>query len=326
MPSKKIDQDFILSDSTLNSYGLRLVTSGYQMDEFLKNPIGYYGHDKKDGVLLKWEDLRLDGDSIIGKPVINLDHPRAERTVHEIEEGFLNAASVGKIHILDFDFEDNPENADDPIMVITKWYNKECSIVDNPGNRSAMKVDVELFDKDANEINLSDVRQSYIDNKNFKPKQMKKVTLEITPELVLLLTLSGDEPTAEALMTGIKSLHNENAQLTKDMETLTKDTKAKEVKTILDNGLSEGRLTAATRSELETEFSGNPVALKKIVDSMPVYLSLTDKLNTVAPEVKDLADKDYDTLDKANKLELLKAKAPAMYKEKYKAKFGKEPN
>ena len=38
---KKIDRQYVLSDSTVNEYGFRLLTSGYQLPAFKKNPIGY---------------------------------------------------------------------------------------------------------------------------------------------------------------------------------------------------------------------------------------------------------------------------------------------
>jgi hypothetical protein len=105
---KKIDKDFLLTDSSLNSYSYRLLTSGYLMDEFKKNPIGYYLHadpdnteyTRKDGVLVKWEDIRKDGDNVYGKPCINLSHPRGQKTVDEIESGFLNAASMGHFVVI----------------------------------------------------------------------------------------------------------------------------------------------------------------------------------------------------------------------------------
>lgn len=153
MAFKKINKEFVLSDSSVNVYGFRLLTSGYVMDEFVKNPIGYYMHTPDDGVLMRWEDIRLDGDRIIGKPSINMLHPRGDRTATEIEEGFLNAASMGKICVLEYTLEDNPDDAENPVLVATRWYNKECSIVDNPGNRNAMK----LEDANGNDINLSDI-------------------------------------------------------------------------------------------------------------------------------------------------------------------------
>lgn len=56
---KKIDREFVLSDSTKNVYGFRLKTDGYQIDEFKKSPIGFYNHLDDDGVLVRWDDLRI---------------------------------------------------------------------------------------------------------------------------------------------------------------------------------------------------------------------------------------------------------------------------
>jgi len=95
---KKIDKEYKLTDSTVNSYGFRLLTSGYLMSEYQKNPIGYYMHkDRDNGVLVKWEDLRKEGDYVWGKPCINLSHERGQRTVDEIESGFLNARIPGTL-------------------------------------------------------------------------------------------------------------------------------------------------------------------------------------------------------------------------------------
>jgi hypothetical protein len=135
--TKKIDKSYLLSDSSVNCYGFRLLTSGYQLPEFLKNPIGYYMHERDKGILVKWENLEIDGDKIIGKPVINLANPRGQQTVDEIESGFLTAASIGHIVVL--------ETSDDPALMlpgqtgstVTKWYNRECSLVDIPGNFNA---------------------------------------------------------------------------------------------------------------------------------------------------------------------------------------------
>src|SRR6185369_11715418 len=145
--------------SSVNVYGFCLLSNGCLLDEVLKNPIGYYGHEKQDGILLTWENVRLGGDNIMGSPVINLEHPRAARTIQEIEDGTLKAASVGHICLLEHELRDNPADPENPILVGKKWYYKECSLVDSPANRSAFAV--ELFDKDNNIINLSDVTNNF---------------------------------------------------------------------------------------------------------------------------------------------------------------------
>ena len=201
---KKIEKTFTLSDSTVNVYGYRLLTSGFQIDEFKRNPIGYYMHGtgefpRESGVLLKWDDLQIVGDRVIGKPVINLDHPRGNRTADEVEDGFLNAASVGSIVVL--------ETSDDSSLIlpgqtgptVTKWFNREASLVDIPGNFNAF---AELYDKDGNKLNLADFGKrgtsmhgthSKVHNAPADPKELEKILAlavkenNITPEVAIQL-------------------------------------------------------------------------------------------------------------------------------------------
>ena len=150
---KKIDKTYVLSDSSVNEYGFRLLTSGYQIDLYSKNPIGYYMHKRESGVVLKWEDLHIDNDALYGKPVINMSHDRGEQTYNEAACGFLNAASLGHIVVLEFSDDEALKLPGQTGPTITKWYNKECSLVDIPGNSNAL---TQLFDAQENEINLID--------------------------------------------------------------------------------------------------------------------------------------------------------------------------
>ena len=334
MAFKKIDKEFVLSDSSENAYGYRLLTPGYLMDEFAKNPIGYYNHDKTSGVLVKWDGLRIEGDRVLGTPTINMQHPRGERTATEIEEGFLNAASVGKLTFVDAELEDNPDDPENPGFIITKWYNRECSLVDNPANRGAMKV--EVFDQEGNELNLEDRTETL---KKFKIGHMKKVTLTLTlsPKLLQILSLK-DDATAEALEEGIISLHTENESLTGenttlkgDVQKLNKDladerkaTTDGKIDEIIDKGVTEGRITKAAGAKLKVQFADKPKELSDLVSDMPVYQSLADRINNSTDIAKDLHDGDWDVLDRSGKLPMLKEKHPELYKEKFEAKFGKK--
>ena len=332
MAFEKVDKRFVLSDSTENVYGYKLLTSGYMMNEFLKNPIGYYMHKKDDGVLVKWEDIQLDGDQILGTPCINLEHPRGARTVKEINDGFLNAASVGKLVFVDFELADS-STGDEPDLIVTKWYNRECSLVDNPANRNAIKV--ELADADGNDLNLSDIT----DLLKIKKNSMKKITLPVSPELLQLLNLSDEGATAEAVMEGIKGLSDENATLKTEQTTLTdakkkaekdladlqEQTLGKELATILDKGVKDGKITVKAKDKLAKQYDGKPKDLADLLEDMPVYQPLDGRINVLPDVVKDLADKDFDYMDKNNKVELVKKHAPELYNQKFKEKFGYLP-
>ncbi|HBV14942.1 hypothetical protein [Chryseobacterium carnipullorum] len=166
---KKIEKEFCITDNSVNVYQYRCLTQGFQLNEVLRNPIGFYMHDRDSGVLVRWVDFRIENDKVFAKPCINLSNPRGQRTVDEIEKGFLNAASVGKIVVL--------EASDDPKLkipgqeksTITKWYPREISLVDIPGNYNALS---SIYDKDNNELKLSDLK-----NYSFKAKITKPLDL-----------------------------------------------------------------------------------------------------------------------------------------------------
>jgi hypothetical protein len=327
---KKIDREFLLGDSSLNVYKYRLLTSGYLFAEFKKNPIGYYMHDREKGVLVKWEDLRMDGDKIYGKPCINLNHPRGQQTVEEIESGFLNAASFG--HIVALEVSSNPDDylpgQEGP--TVSKWFNRECSLVDIPGNYNA--VATELYDANDTPMNLADFS---------KPQTVKMKQLFLTPDLITKLNLKADPTQADAdtalqnLIAEAAKVPDLTAQLTSaqtakkkaedDLTELKKTTVEKEVNDLVAGAVGK-KITKELGDTLKVDYKENPAGLKKLLDAMPVYTSITGQLNKeVSGDAADLAAKSWDELDTTGKLPDLKAKNPEAFYTKYEQKFG-EPH
>jgi polyhydroxyalkanoate synthesis regulator phasin len=329
---KKIDKDFLLSDSSLNSYKYRLLTAGYLLEEFAKNPIGYFMHGteefpREQGVLVRWENLRVDGDKVYGKPCINLNHPRGQRTVNEIESGFLNAASFGHFVVLEVSDkpEDYLEGQEGP--TVSKWFNRECSLVDVPGNYNAL---TELFDKDNNPLKIADLIA-----------QQKIITMDkifLTTAQLQALNATAD---ANAVDTAIKNLVAEAAkvpQLTQDLAAANTAKKAsddalvalkatvvaEQVKNLVDTAVADGKLTKEAGETLAKDYATNPDGLKNLVAKMPKYTSLAGRIEGANEELTNLMAKSYDELDKAGTLERLKALDEAGFQAKYKEKFGKE--
>lgn len=146
MSFKKIDKEFCMTDNSVNSYGFRLLTEGFQINRF-NPPIGYLMHNREGGVAVKWEDFRLDGDKLWARPVVNtLKYPSL---ADEIEAGFYNAASVGHIIALEWTDDASMKLDGQTGITVTKWFCRECSIVDIPGNYNAL---AELYDKDENSL------------------------------------------------------------------------------------------------------------------------------------------------------------------------------
>ncbi|NBT57481.1 hypothetical protein EBT16_01740 [bacterium] len=331
MSTKAIHTDFVLSTNALNEYGFKLLTDGCDLGEFKKNPVGFHNHDSTHGVLVRWENVRIEGDKVLAQPAINLSHPRGARTEEEIRNGFLNAASVGGIKLFAHELRDDVQ-AGEPIIVGTKWAFKECSLVDLPANREAFKV--QLFDANDNAINLSDLtNQLKIDLKN---KGMKKANITLSPLVIGALALS-DNTTDEAVQQGIEKALQEREQLRMaqesskaalaKLETELADVKAKgleaEVKAIVDKAVEEKRMSLQTATQMAKAFAGNPKGLSDLVATMQPYQSVVGALNIGAGLPKELSDKTWDELHAADLLPRLKRDFPdkyqAMFNEKYRS-------
>lgn len=258
---KKIEKEFLLTDSSVNCYGFRLLTEGYLMAEYKKNPIGYGMHKRDDGVLVRWEDLRAEGDKVFGKPVINLNHPNGQRTVEEIDNGFLNAASVG--HIVVLELSDDPKlklpNQTGP--TITKWYNRECSLVDVPGNYNAL---TKLFDADENPINLS----SYNTHPKFNLMKEIKFTAQQLADMKLNATDANETQVATAFADLLAKAAKADA-LNAEIDTLKGSALTAEVKGLVDAGLAAKKLTQPLADKLAADYATNPTGLKALIDAMP---------------------------------------------------------
>jgi len=328
MGLKKIDKKFILSDSSVNEYGFRLLTAGYQLADYQKNPIGYYMHQRENGVVLKWVDISVEDDNLVAYPEINLSNPRGQQTCDEIENGFLNAASVGHIVVLEYSTDPEMMLPGQTGPTVTKWYNKECSIVDIPGNSNAL---TQLYDSDDNIINLSDFT-----NKNSINDIMKKFTLNIDADLMkkVGLAANGDDAALlqciQDLVAKIDTLTLQNTELQSKIDNAGSAAKEKEVTDMLDVALTSKKITVELKNAFALQYKGKPDELKVVLAALPTHASVTDAIEKVErgtdAEFKKFNNLSFDEIDKKGLLRDLKTKFPDLYLEKYKEAFGYEPN
>ncbi len=319
---KKINKEFKLSDSSVNSYGFRLLTAGYLLAEFQKNPIGYYMHQRDNGVLVKWDNLRVQDDCVYGTPCINMSHPRGQQTADEIENGFLNAASFG--HFVVLETSDDNKLPNQTGTTVTKWFNRECSLVDIPGNFNSL---TKLYDKDNNEISLADFTNNNLQN-------MKQVILSATQLGLLNLKADADSAAVDIALEALIAKANKVEGLTSDLaaantaktnaEKKLKDVEEKAQTETINNlvakGIDDKKLTAQLGEQLKKDYASNADGLKSLIAGMPVYASITSSLNA-GNLAKELADKSWDELDQSGELENLKAADLGVFKAKYKEKF-----
>lgn len=188
---KKINKEFRITDSSVNPGHYRCLTSGFQLNEILKNPIGFFnngtGEFPRDlGVLVRWTDFRIESDTVYAKPIINVSHPRGLRTINEIESGFLNAASVGKIVVLEASTDKNLMLPGQTKPTLTKWFPREISIVDIIGSPDSF---ANLIDADNKNYNLDDITGLNFLNTIDKDKVLKALKLKSGDENLILSTI-----------------------------------------------------------------------------------------------------------------------------------------
>lgn len=308
----KIEKEFRLSDETVNCYGYRLLTSGLMLERF--NPaIGFLMHDRERGVAIRWEDLEVRDGALYGKPVVNeREYPNLAQ---EIEDGFYAAASVG--HIVALELSDDPqlkmEGQTGP--TVTRWFPRECSIVDIPGNYNAVALG-KLYDEKNDQV-LIDLS----DNTNQNENKMEKV-ITIASLLSLGLADLTAESSSEQVMDALKDLAAKAARvdeaekkcndLVAEMAAMKEKAAAEKVEAILKEGLADHKLTKELADALKADYATNPEGLEKLVAAMPKQATVASQLK--AGEVPEkYAGKSYHDLYASGELERVKKEYPDLY-------------
>lgn len=137
----------ILSDSSLNRYGYRILSAGLMIEAFKKNPVMLYMHFRDEGSPLwgeakaigHWEDIQLNGDELSATPVFD-DACELSRTIHaKYDAGTYSAASVG-IRIIATSANKELLLPGQTRETVTESELMEASIVDIPANSNAVRL------------------------------------------------------------------------------------------------------------------------------------------------------------------------------------------
>jgi hypothetical protein len=119
--------DFVLSDESKNSYGMAVLTSGINLEQFRKNPVMFYNHNRDGGVIGRWENIRAEGSRLLASPVFDESDETGKKVAKKVEAGFIRAASIG----IDARKIDNGKTIVSCELI-------ECSVCDIPSNGNAM--------------------------------------------------------------------------------------------------------------------------------------------------------------------------------------------
>ena len=125
-----------ISNERLNSYKTRVLTSGMDLDQYNRNPILLYMHERGQVIGIV-KDLRVDGADVTGELVFDEATELSRRCKKQWEFGSLKMVSVG-IDILEM--SESPEHLvpGQTRPTITKSKLFEVSLVDIGANDDAL--------------------------------------------------------------------------------------------------------------------------------------------------------------------------------------------
>ena len=322
-------KEVIISTSGLNCYGGRVLTSGIDLTQFQKNPLLLWMHrrsfDRDAMPIGRIDNLRTDGDRLIGTPVFDQNDEFAKKIESKWENGFLRMASAG-IEIIET--SDAPEHLlqGQTRRTITRCRLEEVSIVDMGGNDEALQ----LYDRSGKVLKLAagednDALPLLAPEKKDDPSgtapdgkdnnQTNKSTQSMNKEILQLLGLSETATEQEAV--GALRLLKEKADKVETLQLAS-------ITAVVDGAIAEKRITADKKEHFVN------IGKAAGIDSLRTTLSLMQPVRkptevirqTDAP--RDDEPKTYAKLSDvpADQLEKLREERPQDYERLYKAEYG----
>lgn len=324
---------FVLHDETVNTYGFRMLTSGANLDEFRKNPVILLNHKDWELPIGRWENIRIEGTQILADALFDEKDDIAVKIADKVEGGFLRMASMGAWPPEEVSEAEELKLPGQTLPTVTRWTAREASIVTIGANHNALV----LFDRQTGKaLDLTDastiIRLMDRLNHSKNNSNMDNILKEI-------LKLQDSAQDAEVIG-AVKQLIENNDRLTRENQELKdaaeraeaerKEARHAEAVRLVDAAIADGRIHAASKEAYLKLFDADFENTRTTLDAIPRRHSVTERIREgerkQTVELSDLADKSWEELDKTGRLVELKDKAPELYREKFKATFGTEPN
>jgi len=316
---------FIMSTEAVNRYGFRILSGGIDTADFMKNPVAFYNHLRKDdnwaaGEYLpigRWENLRIDDQGrLLGDVVFDMEDEYAAKIAGKVDRGFLNACSVAVDPV---ELSDDPEDVlpGQDRMTVTRSKLLECSIVDLPGQAGAVRLRGEKARE--NDFNIPTIQL-----RNQTPN-MELVNIK----LGLDKSASADDVLAKVdeLQTQLRQAQDK-AQRVDELEQrlAAAEQKAQQerVEALIGGAKAANKITEAEENEWKALAESNFEATKKLLDKRKPIESISQKLS--AGRQDSQLEGSWDELHKSGKLAQLKESNPDRYKQLYQDRFGKLPS
>lgn len=302
-----------ITSDRLNSYQSRVLTSGMNIEQYQKNPVLLYMHERGQ-VIGYMKDLKVEDDgTITGEPVFDEATELSKRCKAQYEFGSLRMASVG-IDIL--------EMSEDPALLVpgqtrptvTKSKLFEVSMVDIGANDDAIRLhkDGQLI-----ELGKDGTCQLPLINNNQNQKQVMELK---DFALILGMPETATEEEVRQQVAKLKKASDDAVTLQKEKEQL----QLAAITTAVETAISEKRINADRKEQfINLGKTTGLDELKNIFAAMSPQQKLSAVISSkggspvaVPATYSKLSDVPADHIME------LRSENPDEYKRLYKAEYG----
>nr|DAJ56018.1 MAG TPA: prohead serine protease [Caudoviricetes sp.] len=303
-----------ISNEIVNCYGFRVLTAGIDVEQYKRNPVLLYMHERGN-VVGYVKDPKVENDEITGELMFDCASEQSERCQKQFEFGSLRMVSAG-LEII--------ETSEDPTMLvpgqtrptITKSRLFEVSVADVGANDDAI-----VLEKDGKRIMLSKDGTcglpliTHNNNQSNKDMEQKVIALQLgLPE-------TATENEINAKLAQLKALQQENETLKAEKQTLAEARIAQ----LVDTAIAEKRLDAQHKEQF-VKLGGQIGAeeLEKTLQAMKPQVKLSAILGHQGSAPGSASEKTYTKLSEVPAEELVKLRADNVeeYKRLYEAEYG----
>lgn len=303
-----------ISNDRLNSYNFRVLTSGIDVEQYNRNPVLLYMHERGN-VVGYVNDLKVENDEVTGELMFDCASEMSERCQKQFEFGSLRMVSAG-LEVI--------ETSEDPDVLlpgqtrptITKSRLFEVSVADVGANDDAI-----VLEKNGKRITLGKdgVCDLPLLNNNQSEKEMEQKFIALQLGLAETAT---EKEINEKLAQQI-ALQQENETLKAEVQKLNEV----RVVQLVDTAIAEKRLEAQHKEQF-VKLGGQIGAeeLEKTLKAMNPQVKLSAMLGHHGNAPTPNGEKTYTKLSEVPAEELVKLRAENVeeYKKLYKAEYGME--
>lgn len=295
---------FIVNTENVNCYGYRILTDGIDTDQYLRNPVILYMHERftEDNrgseVIGRCVKLEKVGTELIAEIEFDVNDEFAKKIANKVQNGFIRMASMSA-DVKATSSELELALPGQTLETVTKCKLEEISIVDIGGNDDALKLSKSGKPLQLNKLNL-------------KNENMSKLMT-----IALALSLAAETPEDVVVIEVQKlKLAKDNAdKKVIDLENRINEIHVGDATSLVEKAISLSLLPESLKASqikaFESDFDGQKAILSKLISDAETAETQSENQKAVkhvvltgSKSAPATSESSFDYLQKHNVVEL----------------------